>query len=97
MRVRYEDVREQVLAGNSDEDVLDWCFIHGRRLSAEEILIYNSFMSKRGWRDDETDEFIPSLIKEYGIPDDDRALTDFDIIEIDEERWHPDMWREAWK
>ena len=97
LRVRYEDVQEQVLAGNSEEEVLDWCFKHGRRLSAEEILIYNSFMSKRGWRDDETDEFIPSLIKEYGIPDDDRALTDFDIIEIDEERWHPDMWREAWK
>ena len=48
-------------------------------------------------RDDETDEFIPAMIKEYGIPDDGRALTDFDLIEIDEERWHPDMWREAWK
>lgn len=97
LRVRYEDVSEQVLAGNSDEEVLDWCHRHGRRLSEEEVLIYNSFMSKRGWRDDETDEFIPAMIKEYGVPDDGRVLTDFDLIEIDEERWHPDMWREAWK
>ena len=23
-------------------------------------------------------------------------LTDFDMIEIDEDRWYPDMWRDAW-
>ena len=69
----------------------------GHRLTAEEILIYNSFMSKRGWRDDETDEFIPQMIKEYGLPDDGRVITDFDLIEVDEGRWYPEMWRNAWK
>lgn len=95
--VRYEDVMTQVLAGKSDEEVLEWSFANGRRLTEEEILIYNSFMSKRGWRDDETDAFIPQMIKEYGLPDDGRVITDFDLIEVDEGRWYPEMWRDAWK
>jgi hypothetical protein len=66
---------------------------HGRRLTDEEILIYNSFMSKRGWHDDETDGFIPEMIKHYGLSDNGTVLTDFDLIEMDEGRWRPDMWR----
>lgn len=97
LRVSYEDVRGQVLSGKADEEVLDWCQSEGRRLTEEEILIYNSFMSKRGWHDDESDEFIPAMIREYGLPDDGRVLTDFDLIEMDEGRWYPDMWRDAWK
>jgi hypothetical protein len=54
-------------------------------------------MSKRGWQDDETDEFIPETIRRYGLPDDGSLTTDFDIIEMDEGRWYPGMWRDAWK
>lgn len=97
LEVSYEDIRHQVLAGKSDDEVLEWCSQNGRRLNAEQILIYNSFMSKRGWHDDETDEFIPAMIKEYGFADDGRVITDFDLIEMDEGRWYPDMWRDAWK
>ena len=97
LSVQYEDVKAQVLAGQSNEEVLEWCFVQGRRLNPEQILIYNSFMSKRGWRDDETDAFIPEMIQEYGLPNDGRVLTDFDLIEVDEGRWQPDMWRAAWK
>lgn len=97
LRVTYEAVRERVLSGEPDAAVLEWCMANGRRLTAEEVLIYNSFMSKRGWRDDETDEFIPAMIKEYGVKDDGSVVTDFDLIEMDEGRWHPEMWREAWR
>ena len=97
LRVRYEDVRAEVLQGKPDTEVLDWCFDHGRALTEEEVLIYNSFMSKRGWHDDESDEFIPEMIKQYGLKDNGSLLTDFDLIEMDEGRWHPDMWRDAWK
>lgn len=96
LEVSYEDLKAQVLAGASDEEVLEWCYQNGRRLNAEQILIYNSFMSKRGWHDDESEEFIPAMIKEYGLPDDGRVRTDFDLIEMDEGRWYPDMWRDAW-
>lgn len=97
LEVSYDDVKAQVLAGKAAEEVLEWCCQKGRRLNAEQILIYNSFMSKRGWHDDETDEFIPEMIKEYGLPDNGTVLTDFDLIEMDEGRWYPDMWRDAWK
>ena len=95
--VRYDDVRAQVLAGRNDEEVLDWCMAQGRSLTDEEVLIYNSFMSKRGWRDDETDGFIPEMIRRYGLEDDGSVLTDFDAIEMDEGRWYPEMWRDAWR
>ena len=97
LEVTYEDLKVQVLSGLSNAQALEWCFATGRRLNEEQILIYNSFMSKRGWHDDETDEFIPAMIKEYGLPDNGTVLTDFDLIEMDEGRWYPDMWRDAWK
>ncbi len=97
LSVSYGDVKRLALTDRTDEEILEWCFANGRRLTDEEILIYNSFMSKRGWRDDEHDEFIPDLIKSYGLPDDGSVLTDFDAIEMDEGRWTPDQWRNAWK
>jgi hypothetical protein len=97
LNVRYPDVREHVLSGKTDDQVLEWCFANGRRLTDEQILICNSFMSKRRRRDDETDGFIPEMIKEYGLKDDGRVITDFDLIEMDEGRWYPEMWRDAWK
>src|SRR3954464_15604667 len=45
LSVPYDAVKRQVLAGLSDEAVLEWCMEStGRRLTAEQILIYNSFM-----------------------------------------------------
>lgn len=96
LRVRYQDLRDEVLRGRSDEEVLAWCYKHGRPLTDEEILIYNSFMSKRGWHDDESESFIPEMIKQYGLKDDGSVQTDFDLIEMDEGRWDPDMWKRAW-
>lgn len=97
LNVRYEEVRTQVLSGKEDTEVLAWCLEHGSPLTDEEILIYNSFMSKRGWHDDESAEFIPEMIRQYGLPDNGTVLTDFDLIEMDEGRWYPDMWKDAWK
>lgn len=95
--VDYASVREKVLAGSANEEVLEWCFENGRRLTDEEKLIYNSFMSKRGWRDDETAEFIPQMKIEYGIQENaDAVITDFDLIEMDEGRWTEDLWKDAW-
>jgi hypothetical protein len=95
--VSYEDVKKLVLSGKTDLEVLEWCYTNGHRLTDEQVLIYNSFMSKRGWRDDETDGFIPEYIKKYEIKDNGQLFTDFDVIEMDEGRWYPEMWRDAWK
>lgn len=95
LHVDYDDLCAQVLAGASDDEALEWCQTNGRRLTDEEILIYNSFMSKRGWRDDETDEYIPAMKREYGFADDESIVTDFDVIDADEGR-PSGRWRQAW-
>src|SRR5262249_45876137 len=82
--VRYEDVREQALAGKTDAEVLDWCFFNGRRLTEEEILIYNSFISKRGWHDDETG-VLAEMIRQFGLREDGRVLPYFYFIGWDED------------
>ena len=38
-----------------------------------------------------------AMIKKYGLKDDGSVITDFDLIEMDEGRWSPERWREAWK
>ena len=49
--VNYKELVKRTLQGGSDEEILDWCFEHGRRPSQEEIEIWNAFLVKRGWRD----------------------------------------------
>jgi gluconokinase len=51
--VEYPALRERVLSGGTDEEVLSWCFAHGTRPNDEQVLVWNKFMLKRGWRDDE--------------------------------------------
>ena len=50
--VKYEDVVIRVRLGGEDADMLEWCFTNGRKPSPEEIEVWNSFLRKRGWRDD---------------------------------------------
>src|SRR5215813_6926173 len=49
--VDYDSVAKLTLEGGTDEEILDWCMEHGRRPSAEDVEIWNEFMSKRGWHD----------------------------------------------
>jgi hypothetical protein len=50
--VNYDELVERTLEGGSDEEILEWCFARGRRPSREEISIWNTFLFKRGWRDE---------------------------------------------
>jgi len=51
LRVSYESLVERVLAGGTNEEILQWCFAHGRQLSEEDIVVWSDFLRKRGWRD----------------------------------------------
>ena len=95
LHVDHDALSAVVLDGASDEQALAWCLENGRTLSEEDILIFNSFMSKRGLRDDETQSYIPKLKGDYGFAENDRIVTDFDVIEADEGR-PTDVWRRAW-
>ena len=48
LRVDYAALRERVLQGGTDQEILEWSFEKGRRPTEEEILVWNSFMRKRG-------------------------------------------------
>ena len=50
--VDYDEVAARTLQGGSDEEILDWCFAHGGKPGDEEMLIWNAFIAKRGWRDE---------------------------------------------
>jgi gluconokinase len=52
LHIDYEKLVSRVLQGGTDDEILKWCYEHGRRPSEEEIFVWNAFMSKRGWRDD---------------------------------------------
>jgi gluconokinase len=49
--VNYDDLRQRVFEGGTDEEILGWCFERGYRPREDEIEIWNEFMRKRGWRD----------------------------------------------
>jgi hypothetical protein len=52
LQVAYPALVERTLQGGTDEEILEWCFRHGRRPGEEEIFVWNAFLSKRGWQDD---------------------------------------------
>jgi gluconokinase len=85
LRVNYSDLRDRVLAGGSDEEVLDWCYENGRRLNAGDLRVWNGFVSKLGWNDFAT----PVLEEEKqkcGIADRTDIITIPELIDLDEGR-----------
>lgn len=87
LRVDYETLVTRVLAGGSDEEILEWCFTHGYRPNENEILVWNEYMIKRGWRDtDAPASEIQEYKETYGLGHRTDILTYFDFYEVDEGR-----------
>ena len=85
LHVSYAEIRDQVLIGHSDEAVLEWCCVHGRRPSEEEIEVWNEFMRKRGWNDVASSR-LRERLAEGGFQDRTDIHTFFDFIDLDEGR-----------
>ena len=83
--VKYDTLRAKVLEGLTDEQALEWCFENGKRPTENEIEIWNSFMSKRGWND-EVAEILTRRKKESGFESRDDIRTMFEYIDADEGR-----------
>jgi gluconokinase len=89
--VSYDAVKDQVAAGGSDEQILDWCRAHGRLLTDEDAEVWSDFMRKRGWRDDAS-ERVAFRLKEAGLEHlDAKVATMFDFLDYDEGRTPPDF------
>ena len=79
----YTSIAERTLKGGTDEEILEWCFQHGRRPGEEDILVWNAFMSKRGWRD-EASEGLAEEKRKRGFAHRDDIQTYFDFHKADE-------------
>lgn len=85
LHITYERFTESVLAGGTDEEILERCLAQGRRPDAEEIEVWNTFMMKRGWRDSGT----PSLLRskaDAGFAHRDDLITFFELMDVEEGR-----------
>ena len=75
----------RVLAGGTDEEILDWAQQTGRPLSEEDLVVWNSFLSKRGWNDEAT-----PILEKYkaagGLAHRTDLVTMFDLFDVDEGR-----------
>jgi hypothetical protein len=74
-----------VKQGGTDQEILEWAFKHGGEPTDEEILVWNQFMSKRGWNDELT-ERLAMRKRQSGFSDRDDIQTFFDYIDLDEGR-----------
>lgn len=85
LRIAYEALQARVLAGGTDEEIFAWCRQNGRGLDDLDVLVWNGFAAKRGWRDEAT----PSLEKNKagsGLVHRTDLVTFFDYYEVDEGR-----------
>ena len=85
LRVNYSDLCDRVLAGGSDEEILEWCYENGRRLNQGDLRVWNGFISKLGWNDFAT----PALEEEKeksGIAHRSDIVTIPELIDLDEGR-----------
>jgi hypothetical protein len=85
LRVSYADLRDRVLAGGTDEEILEWCFEKGRRLNQGDLIVWNGFISKFGWNDFAT-PVLERQKQKAGIEGRTDIITIPDLIDLDEGR-----------
>jgi hypothetical protein len=88
LRINYDQLVDRVKQGGTDEEILQWCFVHGRRPSQNDIYVWNEFMRKRGWND-EVSEILKRRKQEAGMTGRSDIETAFQFIDADEGRLPP--------
>jgi len=85
LRVDHRDLCARVLEGGTDEEILEWCFEKGRRLNEGDLLVWNGFASKLGWRDFATPR-LEEAKRRLGIADRADIVTMGDLFDFEEGR-----------
>jgi hypothetical protein len=85
LRVDYSDLKDRVLEGGTDEEVLEWCFEKGRRLDEADLMIWNEFNRKLGWND-RAARLLKELKVKSGLAHRDDIVTMVDYFDVDEGR-----------
>ncbi len=85
LRINYGVLRERVLKSGTDEEILEWCYLNGRRLNQGDLTVWNAFVSKLGWND-----FATSLLEEQkekcGVSERTDIVTIPELIDFEEKR-----------
>lgn len=83
--IEYSKLCERVLAGGSDGEILAWCPVCP---TDEQVLVWNKFMLKRGWRDEDdgSTQELESYKAASGLAHRADLVTFFDYYEVDEGR-----------
>jgi gluconokinase len=85
LNINYDELVDRTLKGGSDQEILEWCFEKGRKPGDEEILIWNAFLLKRGWRDDASSD-LQAAKGRSGVDDRDDIQTWVDLHDAEEGR-----------
>ncbi len=87
--ISHSEIIQRVNEGGTDDEILQWCRQHGATRTEEDILVWNSFMSKRGWRDSAS-KILQERVRHSGLQSESPIVTFFDHIEVDEGRSIPE-------
>lgn len=86
--IEYAALRLRVLEGGNDDQVLNWSHEQGSAPTEEQVIVWNKFMEKRGWRDE--DDGSSQELEQYkaasGLAHRTDLVTFFDYYEVDEGR-----------
>jgi gluconokinase len=86
LQIDYGELVERTKKGETDEQLLAWCFARGRKPTDYDIQIWNEYMRKRGWRD-ELAETLARRKRETGMAERSEIQTMFEFIDADEGRF----------
>ncbi len=85
LKVSHKEIEKLVKEGKSNEEALQWCYENGYRPNDEEVFIWNAFMVKRGWNDDDS-VLVQKEKERIGLGNRDEIQTLFEFYEFDEKR-----------
>lgn len=86
LKVEYAEIEKRVAAGGTDQEILDWCFAvrPGGPPDEQDLLLWNHFLCKMGWRDEYTERFLQSKARyQIDLP---QVQTYYDLLDTDEGR-----------
>jgi gluconokinase len=85
LHVEYAELKQQVLGGGTDEEILEWCQIRGRQLNEVDLLVWNGFLTKLG-SNDFASARLEAVKVSSGLADRDDIRTMPHYFEVDEGR-----------
>ena len=85
LRVACSDLKNRVLEGGTDEQILQWCFERGKKLDETDLVVWNEFIRKFGWNDKAT-PVLQKLKAQSGLAGRDDIVTMVEYMEVDEGR-----------